>query len=175
MFVTLFADNQPFISAVTMGNYEAPLTYSLELPEDTINAGKCIFIIEDSQLDIGLLVAVERNMNRILQIIADYLVWNEEKIADSIRMQNEPDIEEEKKAFDVYAEDSIKEKKKGLIRRIVDWLKGLFKKKKSKSEGETKDFVSEPEKMEVLEEPAESSTCMEESYLESEAEEKLNE
>lgn len=175
VFVTLFADNQPFISAVTMGNYEAPLTYSLELPEDTINAGKCIFIIEDSQLDIGLLVAVERNMNRILQIIADYLVWNEEKIADSIRMQNEPDIEEEKKAFDVYAEDSIKEKKKGLIRRIVDWLKGLFKKKKSKSEGETKDFVSEPEKMEVLEEPAESSTCMEESYLESEAEEKLNE
>lgn len=81
VFVTLFADNQPFISAITPGCYHAPLTYSLTLMEDAPASDKCIFIVEDSQLDIGLLIAVERNLNRIFQIIADYLNWNEEQLS----------------------------------------------------------------------------------------------
>lgn len=88
VFVTLFADNQAFISAVTPGQYDAPLTYSLTLDEGVEGAEKSIYIIEDSQLDIGLLIAVERNVNRIMQIIADYLAWNEEQINESIRKQN---------------------------------------------------------------------------------------
>lgn len=137
VFVTLFADNQPFISAVTLGSYEAPLTYSLALAEDLDSAEKCIFIIEDSQLDIGLLIAVERNANRIFQIISDYLSWNEEQIEESIRKQNAPVEEKEPAPFDVYAEDGAPEKKKGFFGRIVDWFKGLFRRKKSKTgEGE---------------------------------------
>lgn len=128
VFVTLFADNQPFISAVTPGNYDAPLTYSLTLEENIENADKCIFIIEDSQLDIGLLVAVERNVNRILQIISDYLAWNAEKINESICKQNAP-AEDEKEAFDVYAEDPKNKRKKGFFSRIGAWFKNLFKKK----------------------------------------------
>lgn len=127
VFVTLFADNQAFISAVTPGSYDAPLTYSLTLEEGVENADKCIFIIEDSQLDIGLLIAVERNVSRILQIISDYLTWNDEQIAESIRKQNE--VEEKKPdTLDVY-EDDAQSKKKGFFGRIVDWFKGLFKKK----------------------------------------------
>ena len=131
IFVTLFADNQPFISAVTPGSFEAPLTYSLELPEGMENAEKCIFIIEDSQLDIGLLVAVERNVHRILQIISDYLSWNDEMIAESIRQEKEAAEGEkpEEKPFDVYAEEKPA-KKKGFFGKIGDWFKGLFKKKK---------------------------------------------
>ena len=135
VFVTLFADNQPFISAVTPGSYDAPLTYSLAFAEGIENAKKCIFIIEDSQLDIGLLIAVERNVNRILQIIADYLVWNDEQIADSLRKKNAP-AEEKKEAFDVYAEDSKPEKKKGFFGRVGEWFKNLFKKKTPKAEFE---------------------------------------
>ena len=131
VFVTLFADNQAFISAVTPGCYEAPLTYSMALEEGLENAEKCIFIIEDSQLDIGLLIAVERNVNRILQIVSDYLSWNAEQIAESIRLQNMPK-EEKNGAFDVYAEEP-KQKKKGFFGRIGDWFKGLFKKKDKKS------------------------------------------
>lgn len=73
VFRTMFAENQPFIIAATKGDYEKPLTYSLsgEAVEEN-----CIYIIEDSQLDIGLLVAVERNFERIMQIISDYLAWN---------------------------------------------------------------------------------------------------
>lgn len=141
VFVTLFADNQPFISAVTPGHYDAPLTYSLDLEEGLENAEKCIFIIEDSQLDIGLLIAVERNVKRILQIISDYLAWNEERIEESIRKQNVP-AKEKKEAFDVYAEDTPPEKKKGFFGRIGDWFKGLFKKKDKKPEAESKDGLT---------------------------------
>ena len=121
VFVTLFAENQAFICAVTPGQQEAPLTYSLAMDEEQPDE-KCIYIIEDSQLDIGLLVAVERNVNRILQIVADYLSWNDEKIEESMR---EP---EEKKAaapFDVYEEPPAP-KKKGFFGKI----KSLFTRKK---------------------------------------------
>ena len=134
-FVTLFADNQPFISAVTPGSYEAPLTYSLSLEEGLENAEKCIFIIEDSQLDIGLLIAVERNVNRILQIISDYLSWNDEQIEESIRKQNTPVEEKKIEPFDAYTERVTPEKKKGFFGRIVDWFKRLFK-RKPKAESE---------------------------------------
>jgi hypothetical protein len=107
VFATLFAENQAFISAVTPGNYEAPLTYSLELPEEIENAEKCIFIIEDSQLDIGLLVAVERNVNRILQIVADYLIWNDEQIEESIRQQNAPAPEKISDSFSLYSDTPV--------------------------------------------------------------------
>ena len=132
-FVTLFADNQPFISAVTPGVHNAPLTYSLTLEDGIEASDKCIFIIEDSQLDIGLLIAVERNINRIFQIIADYLAWNDEQIAESIRKQNAPDEEKQHESFDVYKEDEIPEKKKGFFGRIGNWFKNLFKRKKKKS------------------------------------------
>jgi hypothetical protein len=133
VFVTLFADNQGLISAVTPGSYEAPLTYSLGLGEGLEDAEKCIFIIEDSQLDIGLLIAVERNINRILQIIADYLAWNEEQIAASLRKKEAPVTKTPSEAFDVYSEDK-KEKKKGIFKRFGQWFKSLFKKKRK---GET--------------------------------------
>lgn len=125
-FVTLFADNQPFISAVTLGNHEAPNTYNLALDEGVEASDKCIFVIEDSQLDIGLLVAVERNINRILHIISDYLQWNDELIQESLREETEK--EKETTPFDVYEEEPAP-KKKGFFGKIGDWFKGLFKKK----------------------------------------------
>lgn len=142
VFVTLFADNQPFITAVTPGSYDAPLTYSLALEEGLENAEKCIFIIEDSQLDIGLLIAVERNVNRILQIISDYLAWNDEQIVESIRKQNEPAAEKKSDGFDVYAEDAPQEKKKGFFGKIGAWFKNLFKKKDKKAEPESEDGLT---------------------------------
>ena len=142
VFVTLFADNQAFISAVTPGSYDAPLTYSLALGEGIENGEKCIFIVEDSQLDIGLLIAVERNANRILQIISDYLAWNDEQIALSIDRQNEKPEEKKADRFDVYADDASPEEKKGFFGRIADWFKGLFKKKEKAPKTESEDSLT---------------------------------
>ena len=144
-FVTLFAENQAFISAVAPGSYDAPLTYSLELDEQVAEAGKCIFIIEDSQLDIGLLIAVERNIHRIFQIITDYLAWNDEKIAESIRKETAPAEEKTVDSFDVYAEENS-EPKKNIFQRFGAWVKGLFRKKNTEKEEETdQDSETEPE------------------------------
>ncbi len=163
VFVTLFADNQPFISAITPGVHTAPVTYSLALEYEIENADKCIFIIEDSQLDIGLLVAVERNIKRIFQIISDYLTWNEEQIAESLRKKEEP-AEERAEAEAPSAEETEPEKKRGFFGRIFDWCKGLFKKKSRKTDipEETPDteqpVSSEQTEMEIpqrAEEPAE--------------------
>ncbi len=133
VFVTMFADNQPFISAITPGSYNAPLTYSLDVNEGIASSDKCIYIIEDSQLDIGLLIAVERNINRILQVVCDYLVWNKEQIDESIKAQEATDEETKPESFNAFEEEQEKpEKKKGFFARIGAWFKGLFKRKKSK-------------------------------------------
>ena len=152
VFVTLFAENQPFISAITPGEFGAPLTYSLTMGEGLEPNDKCIFIIEDSQLDIGLLIAVERNVNRILQIVADYLAWNDEQIQESLRKQNEPAQESQPATFNVY-EEAPKEPKKGKVKkffqgignffkRIGGWFKKLLKRKKK---GEPEENPENPE------------------------------
>ena len=142
VFVTLFADNQPFISAITPGSFEAPITYSLALGEGIENAEKCIFIVEDSQLDVGLLVAVERNINRVFQIISDYLSWNDEQIAKSKQAKTESAAQKKTPApFEVYKEE--KPKKKCFLVRFWEWLKGLFKRKKKETPQEQP--VAEPE------------------------------
>ncbi len=145
-FVTLFADNQSFVCAVTPGSYDAPITYSIAFDEGVEVSDKCIFIVEDSQLDIGLLISVERNVNRILQIIADYLNWNDQQIAESLEKMNAPAEEVKPQPFDVYAKDQ--KEKKGIFSRIADWFKGLFKKKKDTGDEETPD--SAPEQAEEL-------------------------
>lgn len=84
-----------------------------------------------------MLIAVERNVNRIFQIISDYLTWNDEKIAESLRKPEAPAEEKISDSFDVYAEDEKPEKKKDLFGRIGDWLKKIFKKKNKKDKDET--------------------------------------
>lgn len=126
-FVTLFAENQPFISAVTLGSYGAPLTYSLAFDKEQENAEKSIFIIEDSQLDIGLLIAVERNINRIMNLISDYLSWNEEQIVLSVPGQNTEGVEADEKG--PCEEAALPEKKKGFFSQIKMWFKNLFKRR----------------------------------------------
>ncbi len=163
-FVTLFADNQPFISAITLGEYDAPLTYSLAADEGVALSDKCIFIVEDSQLDIGLLVAVERNANRIFQVIADYLAWNDEQLEESLK-QPEGAVKEAEEPVteEVQEEETPQPEKKGFFRRICDWVKGIFKKKPkeetevpAESEGEASEETSEVAE-ESAEEPREET------------------
>lgn len=181
VFVTLFADNQPYISAVTPGQYEAPMTYSLEVAENVSASDKCIYIVEDSQLDIGLLVAVERNVNRIFQIISDYLAWNEEQIEKSQNVKTES---AEEKAEEVLNEKESEEdaekpaEKKSIFGRIGDWFKGLFKKKSSEEDSEVAEENADPTEEVAEIEPAEEvseETAEAEEVAEETVEEKTEE
>ncbi len=156
IFVTLFAENQPFISAVTPGESSIPSTYSLSVDEENNAFNKCIFIIEDSQLDIGLLVAVERNLNRIMEIISDYLLWNKEKIENSKKPICKP-VEVDDNSEDDRSENNDNEtrddinvempKKRNIFSGVVQWFKSLFKKKSENSgnEGESAEQASDEE------------------------------
>ena len=133
VFVTLFADNRPFISAVTPGEHAIPQTYSLEFGEGVSWSEKCIYIIEDSQLDIGLLVTVERNINRFLQIIADYLLWNEEMMDKSFALpEDSAETEEKKETLEEAVSKLSTNKKKGLFARAWMRIRSLFHKKTKK-------------------------------------------
>ena len=135
VFRTLFAENQPFIAAVTAGDYEKPLTYSLE--GDAVEEN-CIYIIEDSQLDIGLLVSVERNFERIMQIVADYLAWNQPKPEPVI------EIPSEKPEADPAPEET---KEKNPVKRFFGKIKDFFgrifggRKKKDVPEVPAQDYM----------------------------------
>lgn len=88
IFRTLFAENSPYIVALTDISHidnncaVSPLTYDVTLPLESEEKSS-IFIVEDSHLDMGLLVAVERNLKRIFRIMQDYLLWNTEKLQNS--------------------------------------------------------------------------------------------
>ena len=80
IFLSLFAENAPYICAVTPGSGEVPITCFLEGEDGCVPDENAIYIIEDSQLDIGLLIAVERNLQRIFSVACDYLNWHLEEL-----------------------------------------------------------------------------------------------
>ena len=121
VFRSLFAENQDYIVAVRPGEAEKPLTYSLDGAE-----GNCFYIIEDSQLDLGLLEAVRRNLKRIFGIVTDYLDWNAEMIEKSKNPPPEPEPDDEPFVMPE-PEEEEKPKRKGL-RGIIDKVGGFFKK-----------------------------------------------
>lgn len=181
VFVTLFAENQPYICALTdaqfLSEYKGvdPNTYTIRGEEYEIKKNT-IYIIEDSQLDLGLTVAVERNLQRIFRIVFDYLDWHKENLTDSVEPPEDPkppvsfekpegytDPKDPKKPKDPENPDNTSDKKedekpqKGIkgvfskigkgFKKIFSKIAGLFKKKpKDESETEESDGKKKPKK-----------------------------
>lgn len=140
IFKTLFAENQAYITALTdlsfMDCEEAqPLTYTITSDKEELNSNS-IYIVEDSQLDLGLTVTVERNLQRIFNMLHDYLDWHMEHVEES----RNPKVEEKSPITFVQPEEGEepveKPKKKGIFSKMKDgikkaWskIKGWFKKK----------------------------------------------
>ncbi len=118
VFRTLFAENQHYITAVTLGEPDVPLTCGLAGGDGAALSGDAIYIIEDSQLDIGLLVAAERNLNRIFSIVCDYLDWHLEALEASFNPPPEPERPE--------YELAVPEEKESWWRRLKKKVKGFF-------------------------------------------------
>lgn len=150
IFRTLFEDSQAYISAVTdtsqIEGELIPLTYSLKGDGYTL-ADNAIYIVEDSQLDLGLLEAVERNIERIFQTITDYLDWHFSALDNSKHPKK--DVEEvvivPNNVEQTEAEKPAEEKKKGIFQKIKDKLK----RKKAKPETE-EEAAEEPQEEEPV-------------------------
>lgn len=120
VFRTLFAENHAYIAAVMPGNTEIPMTYGLE----GVQGSRCIYIIEDSQLDLGLLVSVQRNLNRIFAILCDYLDWHMDAVEKSLNPPPEPETPEPEPE----PEEEAAEKAKGLLGRLTQKVKAAVRK-----------------------------------------------
>ena len=152
VFRTLFAENSAFLTAVSRipEQREYPLTASLESGGEDSS----IYFIEDSQLDLGLLIAAERNIHRILEIVCDYLNWHFDEIEKSKNPPERPTPPDYTVPETPEGEDGEKEKPKGFwgkvkaffaaigraiagfFRKIGGFFKNLFKRKKKPEEEE---------------------------------------
>ena len=145
IFRSVFPDAWQYlaVTALRPGDIEGMLNCVVYTVEGCVE-DDYIYVIEDSEIDLGLLDAVSRNLPRLLEIMADFLDWHFEKMrepesADPI--PNKIKLPEE-------------EKRKSLFRRMADYIRRLF----SKKEPEVK--LEEPEDIEeeALREPVEAET-----------------
>ncbi|BDZ47184.1 hypothetical protein [Naasia aerilata] len=75
LFVSVFPNAHEYVTALTADQGDE----AGDLLDDLVVDGRpdSIFIVEDSLVDLGLVVAVERNWRRLLEIVTDYLLWRE--------------------------------------------------------------------------------------------------
>lgn len=139
LFRTLFSKDRDYIAAVCAagGIIPVPETYTVKAGSDAELDPHSIYIIEDSQLDIGLLTAVRRNLNRIFRIACDYLDWNRSAVDRSLHLPKEkpaPEyqlpLEEQKKEEEAYEQ----ERKAG--ERIKKRFGNLFGRRKERENPE---------------------------------------
>jgi hypothetical protein len=86
IFVTLYPESCHYITATIKMSSGTTSTISNLLSPIQFNGfddQEAIYIIEDCEIDLGLLVSVERNLTRLLEIIADYLTWHKTKLAET--------------------------------------------------------------------------------------------
>lgn len=123
IFRTVYPENCDYIAAVTdcTGIADMPegMMYSLEGSYEK----NCIYIIEDSQLDLGLILSVERNMKKFLEIVMDYSEWTLKLIHGEITPEPEP------QSVDEEVEQLHQERaKKSLWIHTKEFLGGFFEK-----------------------------------------------
>lgn len=128
IFRTVYPDNCEYLSASTALTPEEqeqlegivhPLSGDID-PES-------IYILEDSQLDLGLIISIERNLERILEIVCDYLDWHLERLIrpdETIQQEEEPEIPLP------IPPHTPKNARQRLFYRFKRWLKRIFRRKK---------------------------------------------
>ncbi len=147
LFVTIFPDSYQYIVATT----RCDRTEEIQglIPELSGVEDDSIYIIEDSLIDLGLLINVDRYLVRLFEIICDVLNWHRAKLLDDTQIG-----EEEERFFP--SPDEPEEEEPG---GFFGFIKRMFRKKKKRNnpeddpeaEGETElDGASEDEAAEEV-------------------------
>lgn len=143
MFKSIFPDGWQYISVMSKRPKQVGgmLNYLVSDLDGDLD-DEYIYIVEDSDIDLGLINAVEKNFDKFMDIIADYVQWHYEKMRESEHKWEEPE------EITCTPEEV---KKKGFFTRIKEKLKKIFGRKKPKKAKEKPEQpVEEP-----VEEPAE--------------------
>ncbi len=120
MFISFFPTNYHYLALATTTDFANSNIKDtrINLKLNGFTEQDCIFVFEDSMIDMGLLETVERNFDRFLQITMDYLLWHDAKLnqADTVE-------EQQSKKMPHFVEPSEKE---GIFKRLSNWLKNIF-------------------------------------------------
>jgi hypothetical protein len=73
IFVTFFPHDHQYVIALT-SDEDREFGSLLSRLDGDIDPD-AIYVVEDSMIDLGLIVAVERNWDRFMEVITDYLTW----------------------------------------------------------------------------------------------------
>lgn len=150
LFVTLFPEMHEYIVATTLEEADERTEGYIPTLVTDDEAGDYIYIIEDSLIDLGLLINVERYFKRILEIITDSLCWHSEQLkleegskGDEGESNPEDDGEGSDDAEDQDEGDTPT--KKSWWERIKEWFRRIFRRKKKDEEvADGEDTPSEP-------------------------------
>lgn len=83
LFRTTFGSAWPYLAVLTDSPQETDGMLEQYIYKLGSKAGEgVIYIVEDSDMDLGLLEAVENNLSRIFMILADYISWHSEKMRE---------------------------------------------------------------------------------------------
>lgn len=134
LFRTVFPKGWQYIAVVAKrpDDIDGMLNYMVYESDGDIK-DDYIYVIEDSDIDLGLISAVEKNFTRFMEIIADFLEWHIEKMREPASNDPIP----EKIAVKIKEE----EKKRGLFTRMLDRILKIFG-------ADKRDKVKKPEKNE---------------------------
>ena len=147
IFKTTYPDAYPYICAVTKVVNEDTVSEKLKdvmYTLDTELDADCIYIVEDSEIDLGLTDSVDRNLKRYFEMITEILIWHE------LKMQEKPEpepTEEYVPEFD--PEPQPEPKKKGFFGKAWDKVKGFFGKIGKGMKGFFGKFKKKPKPEEV--------------------------
>ena len=124
MFRTIFPNTWHYLSVMTTrpDDIEGMLNYMVHELQGDIEE-EYIYIVEDSDMDLGLLEAIEKNFMRFLEILTDFIMWHFEKM-------REPAYKDPVKKEIVMPED-IK-RKKG-VARLIERIAKIFGVKKEEA------------------------------------------
>ena len=178
LFVTMFPDTYEYICASTKTSFDSSV-YDGYMPGLDVDDDESIYIIEDSIIDLGLLINIDRYFERILEIICDVLCWHKEKLEEELNVPpEEPEGGESGgEGTDAGAQppeeetEEDTEEKKG----ILGFFKKLFRRKKKKKKAEEEVPGSEEETSETEEEIPETDEEKEEPGTDSGSDESPSE
>jgi len=107
IFITLYPESYHYITAAIKkhSDTESNITNLLNAVHlDGFDDEEAIYIIEDCEIDLGLLVSFERNLTKLFEIIADWLIWQKKKLQEAILLKNDGDDIEKQSLSDTLSD-----------------------------------------------------------------------
>lgn len=138
MFRSVFPESWQYLAVLSVqpNNGEESMLNKFNYAINGVYDEEKIYIVEDSDMDLGLLEAIENNLMSFFEIMSDYLSWHFEQMKQSASKDPAPPkVEEEPKKYSL----NVAERRKNVFSRAAKRIMDLFTINK-------KDKEKEPEK-----------------------------